>query len=50
MHLEQAYQYILLDSFQNAEKIKKVIVAPLSSKIKNYKGNPVLNPAKINGL
>ena len=27
-----------------------VIVAPLTSKIKNYKGNPVLHPKKENGL
>jgi mRNA interferase MazF len=27
-----------------------VIVAPLTSKIKNYKGNPILHPKKENGL
>lgn len=27
-----------------------VIVVPLTTKIKNYKGNPVLSPDKINGL
>ncbi len=27
-----------------------VIVAPLTSKIKNYKGNPVLEPNSSNGL
>ncbi len=27
-----------------------VIVAPLTTRIKNYKGNPVLNPDKENGL
>lgn len=27
-----------------------VIVCPLTSKIKNYKGNPVLKPGKRNGL
>ena len=27
-----------------------VIVAPLTTKIKNYKGNPVLDPKKENGL
>ena len=27
-----------------------VIVAPLTTRIKNYKGNPVLNPDKDNGL
>ncbi|MDZ4707244.1 MAG: type II toxin-antitoxin system PemK/MazF family toxin [Saprospiraceae bacterium] len=27
-----------------------VIVAPLSTKIKKYKGNPVLTPDKTNGL
>lgn len=26
------------------------IVAPLTTKIKNYKGNPVLTPDKVNGL
>jgi mRNA interferase MazF len=27
-----------------------VIVVPLTTKIKNYKGNPVLSPTKLNGL
>lgn len=27
-----------------------VITAPLTTKIKKYKGNPVLEPSKINGL
>ena len=27
-----------------------VIVIPLTTKVKNYKGNPVLNPTKLNGL
>jgi mRNA interferase MazF len=27
-----------------------VIVMPLTSKVKNYKGNPVLTPSKMNGL
>ncbi len=27
-----------------------IIVAPLTTRIKNYKGNPVLNPDKENGL
>ena len=27
-----------------------VITAPLTTKIKKYKGNPVLKPSKINGL
>lgn len=27
-----------------------VITAPLTTKIKNYKGNPVLKPSKANGL
>ena len=27
-----------------------VIVAPLTTKVKNYKGNPVLCPTKVNGL
>lgn len=32
------------------EYLKVVIVAPLTTKIKNYKGNPVLIPNKKNGL
>jgi mRNA interferase MazF len=32
------------------EYMKIVIVAPLTTKIKNYKGNPVLTPTKQNGL
>ncbi len=27
-----------------------IIIAPLSAKVKNYKGNPVLTPTKTNGL
>jgi len=27
-----------------------VIVVPLTTKIKNYKGNPVLQPSGVNGL
>ncbi|NVJ86990.1 MAG: type II toxin-antitoxin system PemK/MazF family toxin [Algoriphagus sp.] len=27
-----------------------VIIAPLTSKIKNYKGNPILKPSPTNGL
>lgn len=27
-----------------------VIVVPLTTKIKNYKGNPILSPSKKNGL
>jgi mRNA interferase MazF len=27
-----------------------VIVAPLTSKVKRYKGNPVIKPSKVNGL
>lgn len=27
-----------------------VITAPLTTRIKNYKGNPVLKPSRINGL
>lgn len=30
--------------------LKVIIACPLSSKIKNYKGNVVLNPNKENGL
>jgi mRNA interferase MazF len=32
------------------QHLNVVIVAPLTTKIKNYKGNPVLNPDKLNGL
>lgn len=32
------------------EYMKIVIVAPLTTKVKNYKGNPVLNPTKHNKL
>jgi mRNA interferase MazF len=27
-----------------------VIVVPLTTKIKNYKGNPILKPSSVNGL
>ncbi|MBN2814762.1 MAG: type II toxin-antitoxin system PemK/MazF family toxin [Bacteroidales bacterium] len=27
-----------------------VIAAPLTSKVKRYKGNPVIKPSKVNGL
>jgi mRNA interferase MazF len=32
------------------EHLAVVIVVPLTMKIKNYKGNPILSPNKINGL
>jgi mRNA interferase MazF len=32
------------------EHLNIVIVAPLSTKIKNYKGNPILTPTITNGL
>jgi len=32
------------------EHLSIVIVMPLTTKIKNYKGNPILTPSKINGL
>jgi mRNA interferase MazF len=32
------------------ENLSVVIVVPLTTKIKNYKGNPILSPDKINGL
>jgi mRNA interferase MazF len=32
------------------EHLAVVIVVPLTTKIKNYKGNPILSPTKINGL
>lgn len=30
--------------------LKVVIIAPLTSKIKNYQGNPILEPSQKNGL
>ena len=32
------------------QHLSVVIVVPLTTKIKNYKGNPVLFPSKANGL
>ncbi|HPM31833.1 MAG TPA: type II toxin-antitoxin system PemK/MazF family toxin [Chryseolinea sp.] len=32
------------------EHLPVVIVVPLTTKIKNFKGNPVLQPTKANGL
>jgi len=32
------------------ENLPIVIIAPLTTKIKRYKGNPVLKPTKANGL
>ena len=32
------------------EHLSVVIVMPLTTKIKNYKGNPVITPNKSNGL
>jgi len=32
------------------QHLQVVIVVPLTTKIKNYKGNPVLQPSKTNGL
>jgi len=32
------------------EHLSVVIVMPLTTKIKNYKGNPVITPSKSNGL
>lgn len=32
------------------EYLNVVIVVPLTTQIKNYKGNPILSPNKINGL
>jgi mRNA interferase MazF len=32
------------------EHLPIVIVMPLTTKIKNYKGNPILTPSKANGL
>ena len=32
------------------EHLQIIIVVPLATKIKNYKGNPILTPNKVNGL
>jgi mRNA interferase MazF len=32
------------------EHLPVVIVMPLTTKVKNYKGNPVIQPGKMNGL
>ncbi len=32
------------------QHLNVVIAIPLTTKIKNYKGNPVLNPSQTNGL
>lgn len=32
------------------QHLSVIIVAPLTTQIKNYKGNPILAPNKINGL
>jgi mRNA interferase MazF len=32
------------------EYLNIVIVVPLTTKIKNYKGNPILHPSRSNGL
>ncbi len=32
------------------EHLNILIVAPLTTKIKRYKGNPILKPSKVNGL
>ncbi len=32
------------------EYLNVVIVVPLTTQIKNYKGNPILSPNKLNGL
>ncbi len=32
------------------EHLEIVIVLPLTTQVKNYKGNPVLTPSKTNGL
>jgi len=30
--------------------LQVVITAPLTSKIKNYQGNPILEPSRVNGM
>lgn len=32
------------------ENLPVAIVMPLTSNVKNYKGNPILKPSKVNGL
>jgi len=47
MHLEKAYQYILLDSFQSAEKIKKEILSS-TNKLTNHPEVYPLDKYKVN--
>jgi mRNA interferase MazF len=49
---EQAGQRLVVIISGNLlnQHLNVVIVSPLTTKIKNYKGNPVIRPTKVNGL
>jgi mRNA interferase MazF len=49
---EQADQrpVVILSGNLLNQHLNVVIVSPLTTKIKNYKGNPVISPTKVNGL
>lgn len=47
---EQARPVVILSGNLLNENLTVVIVIPLTTKIKNYKGNPVLLPSEKNGL
>ncbi len=49
---EQAGQrpVVILSGNLLNQHLNVVIVSPLTTKIKNYKGNPVISPTKVNGL
>lgn len=49
---EQAGQrpVVVVSGYLMNEHLTVVIVVPLTTKIKNYKGNPILTPNKTNGL
>lgn len=41
---------VILSGNMLNQHLPVIIVAPLTTKIKNYKGNPVLDPDPVNGL
>jgi mRNA interferase MazF len=49
---EQAGQrpVVILSGNLLNQHLPLVIVSPLTTKIKRYKGNPILKPSKVNGL
>jgi len=42
--------FVVLSGNLLNQHLPVIIVAPLTTKIKNYKGNPILSPNKENGL